>query len=89
MVWFLCFTWYLQSYSKSKKQKISSSIGNFPQFAANITHNVMTMAFVPTAIIWAIFWIISSKNYKSILNFIYSTLVFWEFHSLLSYPCGI
>jgi hypothetical protein len=30
------------------------------------SHNVMTLAFAPSAIAWAIFWIIKTKNFKSI-----------------------
>ncbi len=72
MVWFpfvLLGIYNLVENHKSKKHL--AFLGLFLGLQLT-SHNVMTMVFAPTAIIWAIFWLISSKNYKAILNLVYS-----------------
>lgn len=39
------------------------------------SHNVMTMVFAPSAIIWAIFWLIQSKNFSRVKDLILSGIL--------------
>jgi len=75
MVWFPLVLLY--SYNLITKK---FSWKNFLLFAVCLTgqltsHNVMTMAFAPTAIIWALFWLWRSKKFSAIKNLVLSGLL--------------
>lgn len=75
MVW---FPFLLFSIYRLITQKFSWK--NFIFLAVSLTgqltsHNVMSLVFAPTAIIWAIFWIIKSKNIKAVKHLILSGIL--------------
>ncbi|MFZ3069193.1 MAG: glycosyltransferase family 39 protein [Microgenomates group bacterium] len=75
MVWFpfvLLYIYKLITKEFSWKNFIFFALALMGQLTS---HNVMTMIFAPTAIIWALFWLIQSKNFKSIKHLILSGLL--------------
>lgn len=75
MVWFpfvLLFIYRLISKKFSWRDFLLLAISLFGQLTS---HNVMTMVFAPTAIIWALFWIWRTKNFKSIKQLFLSGLL--------------
>lgn len=75
MVWFPFVLLYIYKLIKNK-----FSLKNFIYFSTFLSlqltsHNVMTLVFAPSAIVWAIFWLIESKNFKSIKSLILSGLL--------------
>ncbi|HCQ31291.1 TPA: hypothetical protein DIU27_02835 [Candidatus Collierbacteria bacterium] len=68
MVWFpfvLLYIYRLITKEKSKTDFILLSIALMLQLTS---HNVMTLVFAPTAIIWAIFWMWKTGKYMAIKN---------------------
>lgn len=66
MVWFpfvLLFIYKLITKKFSWKNFLLLAVSLSGQLCS---HNVMTMVFAPTAILWAIFWIWNTKNFESI-----------------------
>ncbi len=75
MVWFpfvLLFIYKLITYKFSWKYFILFAISLAGQLTS---HNVMTMVFAPSAIIWTLFWLGKTKNIKSIKSLILSGLL--------------
>ncbi len=75
MAWFplvLLYIYNLIYNPKSKKNFLLLGIFLFLQLTS---HNVMTMVFAPTAVIWAIYWLVVTKNFSSITKLIYSGLL--------------
>lgn len=75
MVWFpfvLLYIYRLITQKFSWKDFILLALALFGQLTS---HNVMTMVFAPTAILWAVFWILKTKNYLSLKNLFLSGLL--------------
>lgn len=75
MAWFpfvLLYIYRLVTGKNNKKDFLLLSIFLSLQLTS---HNVMTMVFAPSAIIWAIFWLIQSKNFSKIKDLIISGLL--------------
>lgn len=75
MVWFpfvLLFLYNLIAKKFSWKNFVLFSISLAGQLTS---HNVMTLVFAPSAILWALFWIWRTKNYRSIKNVVLSGLL--------------
>lgn len=75
MAWFpfvLYFIYELITNPKNKKAFFGLAIFLSLQLTS---HNVMTMVFAPTAVLWALFWIWQHKNYKSIIDLTLSGLL--------------
>lgn len=75
MVWFpfvLLFLYNLIAKKFSWKNFAFFSISLAGQLTS---HNVMTLVFAPSAVLWAFFWIWRTKNYRSIKNIILSGLL--------------
>ena len=66
MVWFPFVLLYLYKLITKKFSWTTFILLAVSLFGQLTSHNVMTMVFAPTAILWAIFWIIKTKNYLSI-----------------------
>lgn len=75
MVWFPFVLLYLYKLITKKFSWKNFLLLSLALFSQLISHNVMTLIFAPTAIIWAIFWIWRSKNFKSIKHLILSGLL--------------
>ena len=75
MAWFPFVLYYLHEIITNPKNK-RAFLGLSIFLSLQLTsHNVMTMVFAPSAIIWAIFWIWQSKNIKSITTLFFSGLL--------------
>ncbi|HSV95035.1 MAG TPA: glycosyltransferase family 39 protein [Spirochaetia bacterium] len=75
MVWFpfvLLFIYELIAKKFSWKSFLLFAVALMGQLTS---HNVMTMIFAPTAIIWALFWIWRTKNIKAIKTLVISGLL--------------
>ncbi len=75
MAWFplvLLYIYNLIHNPKSKKDFLLLSVFLSLQLTS---HNVMTMVFAPTAIIWAIYWLVVTKNFQSILKLVISGIL--------------
>jgi len=76
MVWFPFVLLYLYKLIVNDKGKKLNFIFLSIALAMQLTsHNVMTLVFAPSAIVWAIFWIWHSRNWKSIKDLILSGLL--------------
>ncbi len=75
MAWFPFILYYIyQTITTPQNKKSFLYLSAF--LALQLTsHNVMTLVFAPTAILWAIFWLIASKKYQSIYSLILSGLL--------------
>lgn len=75
MAWFPFVLYYIYQIITDSKKK-SNFVYLSVLLALQLTsHNVMTMVFAPTAILWAIFWLISTKKFQSIYSLIFSGLL--------------
>ena len=75
MVWFpfvLLYIYKLITKEFSWKNFLLLALALMGQLTS---HNVMTMVFAPTAILWAVFWFIQSRNFKNIKPLILSSLL--------------
>lgn len=66
MVWFPFVLLYIYKLITKKFSWNSFLLLAIALLGQLTSHNVMTLIFAPTAIIWAVFWIWRSKNYQSI-----------------------
>jgi len=76
MVWFpfvLLFIYRL--ILKDRNKKLNLVLISLALAMQLTSHNVMTMVFAPSAIVWALFWIWYSKNWKSIKDLIFAGLL--------------
>lgn len=72
MAWFPLVLLYIYKLITNPKQKSNFVyLGIFLSLQLT-SHNVMTMVFAPTALIWAIYWLVISKNYQTISKLIWS-----------------
>ncbi len=72
MVWFpfvLLYIYRLLTQKFSRKNFVLFSL--FLAFQLT-SHNVMTLIFAPTAILWGAFWLLKTKNYSAIKNLLLS-----------------
>lgn len=75
MAWFPFVLYYIYQIITDTKKK-SNFVYLSVLLALQLTsHNVMTMVFAPTAILWAIFWLISTKKFQSIYSLVLSGLL--------------
>ena len=75
MVWFPFVLLYLYKLITKKFSWTTFILLAVSLFGQLTSHNVMTMVFAPTAILWAIFWIIKTKNYLSIKHLLLSGIL--------------
>ncbi len=75
MVWFPFVMLYLYKLIKEKENNKNLVLLSIFLALQLTSHNVMTLVFAPTAIIWAIYWIIESKSYLKIKDLVLSGLL--------------
>lgn len=75
MAWFPFVLLYIYKLIKNTKEKKNFVFLGIYLALQLTSHNVMTMVFAPTAAIWALYWIITTKNYKSISSLLYSGIL--------------
>ena len=75
MVWFPFVLLYLYKLIAKKFSWTTFILLAVSLFGQLTSHNVMTMVFAPTAILWAIFWIVKTKNYLSVKHLLLSGIL--------------
>lgn len=75
MVWFPFVLLYLYRLIVKEKTQANFILLSISLALQLTSHNVMTLVFAPTAIIWALFWIWKSRNFRVIKELVLSGLL--------------